>query len=124
MEVWTVSFMGHRDHKTFCASTLRRIISIYLGDYTNVAAVKDAIAIETSIGFTPAEGILSSTSCGDIDPTIVFISSRWNVFSGNNPFAFPRKRILCSYGQAGRLGRYYQRRTKSPSCSGYLLVSG
>ncbi|MGA2915772.1 MAG: hypothetical protein ABSE89_07070 [Sedimentisphaerales bacterium] len=51
---------------------LSKIISVYIGDRTNVAAVKDGIAVETSTGFTPVEGILSSTGCGDIDPTIVF----------------------------------------------------
>jgi acetate kinase len=51
---------------------LSKIISVYIGDHTNVAAVKDGLAVETSTGFTPVEGILSSTGCGDIDPTIVF----------------------------------------------------
>lgn len=49
-----------------------KLISIYLGDHTNVAAIRNGKPIETSIGFTPVEGILSSTGCGDIDPTIVF----------------------------------------------------
>ena len=49
-----------------------KIISIYLGDHTNVAAIKNGRPVEMSIGFTPAEGILSSNGCGDIDPTIVF----------------------------------------------------
>lgn len=49
-----------------------KLISVYLGDRTNVAAIRNGRAIESSIGFTPAEGMLSSNSCGDIDPTIVF----------------------------------------------------
>jgi acetate kinase len=50
----------------------RRVITAYLGNRTNVAAIKDGKPVETSIGFTPVEGIMSSNSCGDIDPTIVF----------------------------------------------------
>lgn len=49
-----------------------KIISIYLGDHTNIAALKGATPIETSFGFTPIEGILSLTGSGSIDPTIVF----------------------------------------------------
>ncbi len=49
-----------------------KAVSVYLGDQTNLAAIKEGTAVETSIGFTPAEGILSSGGCGDIDPTILF----------------------------------------------------
>lgn len=49
----------------------KKIISIHLSDYTNIAASKDGKAVETSIGFTPVEGIISSTGCGDIDTAIV-----------------------------------------------------
>lgn len=49
----------------------KRIISIHLGDHTNIAASKNGKAVETSIGFTPIEGIISSNGCGDIDTAIV-----------------------------------------------------
>lgn len=55
-----------------CNNDARKIISIYLGDHTNITAIRDGMPVETSIGFTPVEGILSSNSCGDIDPTIIF----------------------------------------------------
>ncbi|MDP2885829.1 MAG: hypothetical protein Q8P51_12500 [Ignavibacteria bacterium] len=50
----------------------QRVLSVYLGNHTNVAAIRDGKPLETSIGFTPVEGIVSSNSCGDLDPTIVF----------------------------------------------------
>ena len=50
----------------------QRVLSVYLGNHTNVAAIRDGKPLETSIGFTPVEGIVSSISCGDLDPTIVF----------------------------------------------------
>ena len=53
-------------------SSQKKIVSIYLGEHTNLAAIQDANPIETSIGFTPVEGILSATHCGNIDPTIIF----------------------------------------------------
>jgi acetate kinase len=49
-----------------------RMVSVYLGDYTNVAALRDGKSFDTTIGFTPVEGIPSQTGCGDIDATIVF----------------------------------------------------
>ncbi|OGS21945.1 MAG: hypothetical protein A3J83_00800 [Elusimicrobia bacterium RIFOXYA2_FULL_40_6] len=51
---------------------LEKVLSVYLGNYTNIAAIKNGEPLETSVGFTSVEGIPSSTSCGDIDPTILF----------------------------------------------------
>jgi acetate kinase len=51
---------------------VRSVVSVYLGDHTNVAAIADGKPVETTMGFTPVEGILSAGGCGDIDPTIVF----------------------------------------------------
>lgn len=50
----------------------RRVISVYLGDRSNLAAIANGSPVDTTIGFTPVEGIISSGGCGDIDPTIVF----------------------------------------------------
>ncbi|MBN1460179.1 MAG: acetate/propionate family kinase [Armatimonadetes bacterium] len=48
------------------------VVSVYLGECPNIAAIRDGKPVETTIGFTPVEGISSARSCGDIDPTIVF----------------------------------------------------
>ena len=48
------------------------VISVYLGDHTNIAALKGRRPLETSCGFTPIEGMLSLTGSGSIDPTIIF----------------------------------------------------
>ncbi|MCX5796932.1 MAG: hypothetical protein NTY77_15660 [Elusimicrobia bacterium] len=50
----------------------RRVVSIRLGDRTNAAALAAGRAKDTTIGFTPVEGILSDTCCGDIDSSVVF----------------------------------------------------
>jgi acetate kinase len=49
-----------------------KMVSVYLGDHTNIAALRDGKSLDTTIGFTPVEGIPSRTGCGDIDATIVF----------------------------------------------------
>ena len=53
-------------------SKVGKMVSVYLGDHPNIAAVRDGKSLDTTIGFTPVEGIPSRTSCGDIDATIVF----------------------------------------------------
>jgi acetate kinase len=51
-------------------STLRRVVSIHLGDQPNVAALLNGQAVETSYGFSTLEGVPSRTGCGEIDPSI------------------------------------------------------
>jgi acetate kinase len=58
--------------QSYTQGSVKRMVSIYLGNQTNLAAIKDGIPLETTIGLTPVEGIPSSNSCGDVDPTIVF----------------------------------------------------
>ena len=50
----------------------RRVVSVYLGDHTNLTALRDGLPVETTIGFSPVEGIISASACGDIDPTVIF----------------------------------------------------
>ena len=53
------------------------MISVHIGNQPNIAAIRGGRPLETSIGFTPVEGIPSSTTCGDVDPTIIFYL-RWS----------------------------------------------
>jgi acetate kinase len=47
-----------------------KLVSCHLGSGSSVTAVKNGIAFDTSMGFTPLEGLTMSTRCGDIDPAI------------------------------------------------------
>ena len=49
-----------------------KVISIHLGDHPNMAAVNNGKPLDTTIGFTPVEGLPSHTGCGDIDASVVF----------------------------------------------------
>jgi acetate kinase len=44
-----------------------KIITCHLGSGSSITAFKDGIAIDTSMGFTPLEGILMGTRTGDLD---------------------------------------------------------
>jgi acetate kinase len=48
-----------------------RIVTCHLGNGCSIAAVKHGVSVETSMGFTPLEGLVMGTRCGDIDPAIV-----------------------------------------------------
>ena len=48
-----------------------RIIICHLGNGSSISAVKDGKCIDTSMGFTPLEGLIMGTRSGDIDPAAV-----------------------------------------------------
>jgi acetate kinase len=47
------------------------LISCHLGGGASITAVKNGRAVDTSMGFTPMEGLPMASRCGDIDPGIV-----------------------------------------------------
>ncbi len=49
-----------------------KIILAHLGNGASLAAVKNGKCIDTSMGFTPAGGIVMSTRSGDLDPGIAW----------------------------------------------------
>ena len=56
------------------------IITLHLGNGCSIAAIKGGNSIETSMGFTPLEGLVMGTRSGDLDPAIVeFISEKEGV---------------------------------------------
>jgi acetate kinase len=48
-----------------------KIITAHLGNGGSLAAIDKGISIDTSMGFTPLEGLLMGTRSGDLDPSIV-----------------------------------------------------
>lgn len=49
-----------------------KIITCHLGNGASITAIKDGNSIDTSMGFTPLEGLVMGTRSGDIDPSILF----------------------------------------------------
>ena len=53
------------------------MISCHLGNGSSITAVKNGKCVDTSMGFTPLEGLVMGTRSGDIDPAIIeFIMDR------------------------------------------------
>jgi acetate kinase len=48
-----------------------KIVTCHLGNGSSIAAVAGGLSVDTSMGFTPLEGLLMGTRCGDLDPAIV-----------------------------------------------------
>lgn len=47
-----------------------RIISLHLGGGASATASLGGVAVETSMGMTPLEGLVMATRCGDLDPSV------------------------------------------------------
>ena len=55
------------------------MVSCHLGSGASITAVKGGKSFDTSMGFTPLEGIIMNTRSGDIDPAVVeFICNKEN----------------------------------------------
>lgn len=48
-----------------------RLVTCHLGNGCSLTAVRDGRSVDTSMGFTPLEGLLMGTRSGDIDPAAV-----------------------------------------------------
>lgn len=44
------------------------VVSAHLGNGCSVCAIKDGLSVDTSMGFTPLEGLVMGSRCGDLDP--------------------------------------------------------
>jgi acetate kinase len=65
-------YIGHR----YRMLTGRRredtnVIALHLGNGASICAIKDGVSIDTSMGFTPLEGLVMGTRSGDLDPAIL-----------------------------------------------------
>jgi len=53
-----------------------KIISCHLGNGASIAAIAGGKSVDTSMGFTPLEGLMMGTRSGDIDPGAIFYIMR------------------------------------------------
>ncbi|MEH0109513.1 acetate kinase [Tersicoccus sp. MR15.9] len=43
----------------------------HLGNGASVTAIKDGVSVDTSMGYTPLEGLVMGTRSGDVDPSVI-----------------------------------------------------
>lgn len=75
----------------------RRIVTLQLGAGCSAAAIADGKPIDTSMGFTPTEGLVMATRCGDLDPGIVLQLQRIKRWSA-------QRMSRCLNGESGLRG--------------------
>lgn len=66
-------------HKYLAKETARilkkknlKLITCHIGNGVSIAAIKNGVCLDTSMGFTPLEGPMMGTRSGSIDPAIIF----------------------------------------------------
>lgn len=57
--------------ETSSKGNLNRVIIAHLGHGASMAAIKDGRCMDTTMGFTPAGGLVMSTRTGDLDPGVI-----------------------------------------------------
>lgn len=48
-----------------------KLITCHIGNGSSITAIKNGKCIDTSMGFTPLEGLIMGTRCGDIDANVI-----------------------------------------------------
>jgi len=48
-----------------------KLITCHLGNGCSITAIDQGKSVDTSMGFTPLEGLVMGTRCGDIDPALI-----------------------------------------------------
>ena len=48
-----------------------KIITAHLGNGCSMAAINNGVSVDTTMGFTPLEGLLMGTRSGDLDPSLI-----------------------------------------------------
>ncbi len=67
-------------HQYMVGKAKGKVITCQLGNGASISAIKNGKPIDTSMGFTPLEGLVMGTRSGDIDPAIVsYLSKKENI---------------------------------------------
>jgi len=57
-----------------------KLITCHLGNGCSISAIENGRSVDTSMGFTPLEGLLMGTRSGDLDPAVIpYLIKRYNM---------------------------------------------
>ncbi|MEG1555107.1 MAG: acetate kinase [Bacteroidales bacterium] len=79
-----------------------KIISCHLGNGASICAIKNGKSIDTSMGFTPVEGLVMGTRCGDLDSgALIYIAEKEKLdYKGMNNLINKRSGLLGISGKS------------------------
>lgn len=83
-----------------------KVITMHIGNGVSIAAVKNGISVDTSMGLTPLEGAVMGTRSGDLDPAIILFMIEKEGFYAHQLDTILNKKS----GLLGITGKYYDRR--------------
>jgi acetate kinase len=83
-----------------------KIVTMHIGNGVSIAAVKNGVSVDTSMGLTPLEGAMMGTRCGDIDPFIPLFMIEKEGFYAHQLDTILNKKS----GLLGISGKYFDRR--------------
>ncbi len=69
-----------------------KIVTCHIGNGSSISAVKDGKVIDTSMGFTPLDGVIMGSRCGSIDPSIVTFIMKKEGFTPDEMSEFMNKK--------------------------------
>ncbi len=70
------SYLWNRWHELCGAGGAGRLISLQLGSGCSVAAIRDGAPLDISMGFSPLEGLVMGSRCGDLDAGLLLYLQR------------------------------------------------
>lgn len=65
------AYASRRVAEMMAPASAGRAVTCHLGAGASLAAVKDGVSVDTTMGFTPLEGLVMATRSGSIDPGLV-----------------------------------------------------
>ncbi len=92
------------------------VITCHIGNGASVAAVKGGVSIDTSMGFTPLEGLVMGTRSGDIDPAIIGFIEQKKGYTASRIVTILNKKS----GVLGITGKFVDRREIEVRVDRYL----
>lgn len=69
-----------------------KIVSCHLGNGSSITAVQNGQSVDTTMGFTPLDGVLMGTRCGAIDPSAVTYVANKHGFSTGDMDTYMNKK--------------------------------
>ena len=73
-----------------------RIITCHLGNGSSVAAIQNGKSVDTSMGFTPLEGLMMGTRSGDVDlGVLLFLAEKENLSIADTNAMFNKRSGIC-----------------------------
>ncbi len=72
------------------------VITCHLGNGSSVAAISKGLSVDTSMGFTPLEGLMMGTRSGDVDlGVLLFMAEKENLSIADTNAMFNKKSGVC-----------------------------